>query len=229
VRDEVLQAGKEYELQFAANGFSDLAAFQFGLDFDPSQLQFLSQSNTAAVPMSDDNFGAGNAGIGEFRVVWSNVDGVTLAPGTNVFKLRFKALETGMRLSEVIKLDDNVLECLAFTETMAQGPVRLVFTTTTATDTPESSASPKLQLMQNIPNPFVDVTTIGFILPDACEAVIRITDVSGREITRYQRQYSAGYHEMEFRMENAAGYGVLFYELITPFGTQSKKMITGSR
>ncbi|MFN5237469.1 MAG: HYR domain-containing protein, partial [Bacteroidota bacterium] len=62
VRDEVLQAGREYELQFAANGFSNLAAFQFGLDFDPSQLQFLSQSNTAAVPMSDDNFGAGNAG-----------------------------------------------------------------------------------------------------------------------------------------------------------------------
>ncbi|MFM7152797.1 MAG: cohesin domain-containing protein, partial [Bacteroidota bacterium] len=229
VRDEVLQAGKEYELQFAANGFSDLAAFQFGIDFDPSQLQLLSHSHTDAISMTSDNFGAGNAGIGEFRVVWSNVDGVTLTPGTNVFRLRFRALETGMKLSEVVKLDDSVLECLAFTETMAQGPVRLVFTTTTATDTPDSSTALKLQLMQNIPNPFVDVTTIGFILPDACEAVIRVTDVSGREITRYQRQYSAGYHEMEFRMENAAGYGVLFYELITPFGTQSKKMITGSR
>ncbi|MFM7400398.1 MAG: HYR domain-containing protein, partial [Bacteroidota bacterium] len=229
VRDEVLQAGKEYELQFAANGFSDLAAFQFGIDFDPSQLQLLSHSHTDAISITSDNFGAGNAGIGEFRVVWSNVDGVTLTPGTNVFRLRFRALETGMKLSEVVKLDDSVLECLAFTETMAQGPVRLVFTTTTATDTPASSTALKLQLMQNIPNPFVDVTTIGFILPDACEAVIRVTDVSGREITRYQRQYSAGYHEMEFRMENAAGYGILFYELITPFGTQSKKMITGSR
>jgi hypothetical protein len=48
-----------------------------------------------------------------------------------------------MKLSEVVKLDDSVLECLAFTETMAQGPVRLVFTTTTATDTPDSSTALK--------------------------------------------------------------------------------------
>jgi hypothetical protein len=229
VRDEVLQAGNEYELQFNTDGFNQLAAFQFGIDFDPSQVQFLGCSDTDAIPMNADNFGTTDVAAGEFRVVWSSADGTTLMPGTNVFRLRFKALETGMKLSDVIRLDDKVLECLAFTESMAQGPVRLVFTNTTATDTPESNTAPQLQLLQNVPNPFIDVTTIGFILPDACEAVIRVTDVSGREITRYKRQYSAGYHEMEFRMENAAGYGILFCELITPFGTKSKKMITGSR
>jgi hypothetical protein len=227
VQDEVLQAGREYELQFAADGFNGLAAFQFGLDFDPSELHLLNYSHTDALPLSADNFGTADADAGEFRMVWSNAVGQTLNPGTQVFRLRFKALATGRRLSEVIRLDNDILECLAFTGNMAQGPVRLIFTgAATATSSPDNG-SPKLQLMQNKPNPFTEATTIGFVLPDACEAVIRITDVSGREIAVYRRQYSIGYHEIEFRMENAAGYGILFCELITPYGTKAEKMTAG--
>ena len=228
VRDEILQAGREYELRFAADGFSNLAAFQFGMDFDPSQLQFLNYSHTGALPLAAESLGTGDADGGELRMVWSGASGITLDPGTSVFRLRFKALATGRKLSEVIRLDNDVLECLAFTASMAQGPVRLVFTEmATSTGSPEDTGSPKLQLMQNKPNPFTDATTIGFVLPDACDAVVRISDVSGRETAVYRRRYSAGYHEIEFRMENAAGYGMLFCELITPFGTKSEIMTSG--
>ena len=37
---------------------------------------------------------------------------------------------------------------------------------------------------------------------------------------------SAGYHELEFRMENAASYGMLFCELVTPQGRRMIKMVT---
>jgi hypothetical protein len=81
-------------------------------------------------------------------------------------------------------------------------------------------------LFQNQPNPFAGETTIGFVLPDACDAQLRITDVSGRELASYNRTYSAGYHEIEFRMQNAVAYGVLYYELTTPFGKLTRKMVT---
>ena len=36
-----------------------------------------------------------------------------------------------------------------------------------------------MQLLQNRPNPFSDRTAIGFVLPEACEAQLRVFDVSG--------------------------------------------------
>jgi hypothetical protein len=81
--------------------------------------------------------------------------------------------------------------------------VKLLFTESVSTGTPLDLGNLELQLLQNRPNPFSDATTIGFILPEACEAHIRILDISGRELTSYDRQYTAGYHELEFNMENA--------------------------
>jgi hypothetical protein len=101
-----------------------------------------------------------------------------------------------------------------------------VFTETTSANTPATHGNPALQLMQNRPNPFVDATTIGFILPEACEAHIRILDISGRALASYDRKYTAGYHELEFKMENASFYGVLFCELTTPQGKRTIKMMT---
>lgn len=227
LKDEVLEAGKEYELTFAADGFNDLVAYQFALDFDPSDMQFLGYQSTDALSLTDENIGTHDVALGLLRLNWTGTEGTTLSQGAPVFKLKFKALSSGKRLSEVLQLSNETLEGLAFNEALAAGDVRLVFAAATDVADPAAFGKPQLQLMQNKPNPFTDVTMIGFVLPDACEAQLRVLDVSGRELANYTRDYTAGYHEIEFRMANAASYGVLYYELTTPFGKLSKKMITG--
>lgn len=227
VQDQVLVAGSEIELSFAASNFNDLAAYQFALDFDPMQLQFVGFQPLGAIPMNlADNFGAYNAELGELRNVWSNGTGETLADGTPVFKARFKVLSSGQKLSQVLKLDNSEIACKAFNEALVPTEVKLVFTESVGVADNLDLSNLQLQLMQNRPNPFTDGTTIGFILPEACEAHIRILDISGRELTSYDRQYTAGYHELEFRMENAVSYGVLFCELVTPQGKRTIKMMT---
>ncbi|HLP92696.1 MAG TPA: HYR domain-containing protein [Saprospiraceae bacterium] len=227
VKDQQLETGSDIELTFNVTNFTDLSSYQFALDFDPTILKFDGFEPLTALPLNLlDNFGAYNADMGELRHVWAAGGGVDLAEGTAVFRAKFKVLAGGQKLSEVLRLDDSQIECKAFNRNLVATELRLVFTETTAVDVPTDLNHLELQLMQNRPNPFVDATTIGFILPEACEAHIRILDISGRELTSYDRKYTAGYHELDFKMENASFYGVLFCELTTPQGKRTIKMLT---
>jgi hypothetical protein len=227
IQDQVLVAGTEVELNFTASNFNDLAAYQFALDFDPMQLEFVGFQPTGALALNLlDNFGAYNANLGELRNVWSAGTGVTLAEGTSVFRAKFKVLQSGQKLSQVLKLDDSAIECRAFNVALMPTEVKLAFTQSVSASTPVDLGKLQLELFQNRPNPFSDATTIGFIIPEACDAHIRILDISGRELTSYDRKYTAGYHELEFRMENAWSYGMLFCELVTPQGKRTIKMMT---
>lgn len=227
LQDQTLVAGTDIELTFAASNFADFASYQMALDFDPTQLKFVGFEPLGALPMNLlDNFGAYNADMGELRNVWSSGDGVTLSDGTPVFRAKFKVLATGKQLSDVLQLDESQIDCRAFKQNAQPAGMRLVFAESVDATAPLDPGGLRLQLMQNRPNPFHDATTIGFIIPEACEAQIRILDISGRVLTTYDRTYTAGYHELDFRMENASSYGVLFCELITPKGTRTIKMVT---
>lgn len=227
VKDQQLVAGSEIELTFTASNFNDLSSYQFGLDFDPTVMTFIGFEPLTALPLNLlDNFGSYQADLGELRHAWATGGGVDLGDGTAVFRAKFKVLAGGHKLSEVLQLDDSQIECKAFNRDLVPTEVRLVFTETTAANVPANLNHLELQLMQNRPNPFVDATTIGFILPEACEAHIRILDISGRELSSYDRKYTAGYHELDFKMENASFYGVLFCELTTPQGKRTIKMLT---
>lgn len=226
LQDRQLVPGSEIELNFSSSNFVDLAAYQMALDFDPTVLQFVKVETTGALPMTVlDNFGAYDAALGELRSVWASSNGQTLSDGTPVFRLRFKVLAGGKKLSEVMNLDETALDCKAYNEGGVSTGMRLVFTESVGTNVALDPQNLHLELMQNRPNPFTDATTIGFILPEACKAQIRILDISGRELAVYDRSYTAGYHELDYRMENAASYGVLFCELVTPQGKRVIKMI----
>jgi hypothetical protein len=90
----------------------------------------------------------------------------------------------------------------------------------TETDEPTTAG---LQLLQNRPNPFNGETTIGFVLPENCEAQLRVFDVSGRVLFSQKKNYAAG--RQEETLELVGANGVLWYELVTPFGILTKKMV----
>ena len=63
------------------------------------------------------------------------------------------------------------------------------------------------------------------MVPESCEVRIRIYEASGRLITEQKAYSAAGYSEMEFRLDNYTGAGVLYYELVTPMGSLTRKMV----
>ena len=229
VRDQLLKAGQTIDLDFSVANFTDIAAYQFGMRFDPAVMQFQQASgiNTELALDQASHFGAYRIAQGELRTLWSVAEGKTLPGVQPMYRLRFKVLQGGKKLSEVLGLDPAILAALAYTTDLAQREVQLVFTDfmQPGLNLPDVLASDYFDLLQNRPNPFNDRTTIGFVLPTATDAQLRVLDLSGRELWRTDKSYPAGYHEESIRLDDIGATGMLFYELTTPQGTQTRKML----
>jgi plastocyanin len=86
----------------------------------------------------------------------------------------------------------------------------------------------KFQLLQNFPNPFNPVTTIGYTLPSKDQVRIFIYSIIGNEIGKIKDEVQEmGYHEIQFDASNLSS-GIYIYKI--EFGetniiAQSKKFI----
>ena len=81
------------------------------------------------------------------------------------------------------------------------------------------------ELYQNQPNPFVNKTFIGFHLPEAAQATLRIFDETGRMVFTQQGDFSKGYNTFAIDRQLITTTGVLYYTLETATDSATKKMI----
>lgn len=220
--DRKLEQGETVEVDFTVSNFNDIAAYQFAFGFDPEKLVYEgAEVLTDLIPLDAD----GDFGLldGQLRTSFSMVEGYNLPEGEPVFRLRFAVLESGHKLSELLALSPEALSPRAYSSLLLMTDVELEFSQDLINSAVEPGAAPQVQLLQNRPNPFERETAIGFILPEACEAQLRVYDVNGYELLKTTKRYPAGYNEE--RLETDAAPGMLFYELTTPFGVLVKKMI----
>lgn len=87
---------------------------------------------------------------------------------------------------------------------------------------PATASRVRLQVQ---PNPFRDETTVAFNLPGACEAQLRVLDVNGRELLRIDNTYPEGNNSETLRLGSSVASGMLYCELVTPFGVVTQKMV----
>lgn len=220
VQDRVPRAGETVEAEFRADQMDDVAALQFALQFDPAALQFEGVDMLGGLPVSMDNFGLFNISEGEIRVVWGQEKGVALAEAAPVFRLKFTVLESGRKLSEVMKMNEEALPGRVYNSVLAESGVALRFGAVSGTDV---YAGWQLALRAH-PNPFSAATTIEYFLPGPCEAQLRVFDASGRELWRTNKSCPAGWNAETVRLNGLSAPGVLYYELTTPFGTRTERM-----
>ena len=139
-----------------------------------------------------------------------------------MFQLTFNVLQGGVRLSDVLRTDEETLPGRAYTTPLHESGVTLNFSGLTGTADP---AGLGVQLLQNRPNPFTGSTTIGFILTEAGDVQLRVFDAAGKLLAVRKGYYPAGKHEEVFNLEGASG--MLWYELTTTQGVLAKKMTAG--
>lgn len=222
-QDRTLEAGKDLKVSFSADYLQNLAAWQFALHFDPGRLTLEAVEPLGGLPLTVDNFGTYNAADGEIRSLWSQAGGLVLEEASSVFELTFKVLEGGGKLSDALWLDEEALPAYAYNSVLEESQVELKFSEITSTG--ETTETGDFQLLQNQPNPFDRETVIGFLLPEACEAQLRIYDASGRELWRVDKYYPGRYNTEQVRLDGVTAAGLLWYELTTPYGTRTKQMV----
>ena len=219
--DQELVEGQEISVSFRVNHFDDFAAHQLVLQFDPSYLQFMVVDGNPDLPFSQGNFGTLNTAQGELRTVWSQATGSSVSDGTEVFTLNFKVLKGGTLLSNVLGKNEEIFIAKAYKANFASAGIDIEFTKLTSV--PEVENDKGVVLLQNKPNPFDEQTIIGFVLPSAGTATIRVHNNAGMLIAQRKDHYNSGYHEEVFTFRD--GSGVLYYELITDKGIIKRKMI----
>lgn len=220
LEDKVLESGGDVVAEFRADQSNDLNSFQFALHFHPEQLQLVEIEPLTGLPVSVEHFGTYNLAEGEIRVAWAQAASVLLNEAAPVFRLRFKALESGARLSEVLQLNEEVLPAHVYNSAYEESGVELQYWTTTSTN---YGADTPVLLLENRPNPFNDVTVLRFMLPEACEAELRVSDATGKLLFSQKKYYAAGRQEETLPLNGATG--VLFAELVTEKGSVVRKML----
>jgi fibronectin type 3 domain-containing protein len=85
------------------------------------------------------------------------------------------------------------------------------------------------ELFQNYPNPFNPVTTIKFGLPKKTEVTLTIYNILGQQIKKFEENYKAGYHEIQWNGLNhynkQVASGVYIYKFEADKFTKTKKCI----
>jgi hypothetical protein len=228
VQDQVLVSEEIISVDFQSLQFDDLLALQFGLQFDTDKLEFIGLETIDGSPLKADNFGLHHLALGEIRAFLAMMATQSMMDGATGFRLKFKALQDGYKLSEALRLTNEVLLSEAYTSDFTPGPVTMVYEGIATTGTINPNLE-QFKLLQNRPNPFASSTRIGFLLPESCEAKVRVFDAVGQLIEEKSGSFAKGYHELEFQFEGYAGDGLLYYELVTPFGTRSLKMVLAKK
>ncbi len=106
---ETTSTGGDVCVQFTSEGFLNIAAAQFTLNFDPAVIEFASIENINWPGVTQGgNFGISGASNGDITFVWfdQNAVGIDIADGTVLFEVCFKAIGSGGQMSQVTFGDD---------------------------------------------------------------------------------------------------------------------------
>ena len=80
-------------------------------------------------------------------------------------------------------------------------------------------------LYQNVPNPFMSSTAIGFNVPNAQDVRLTIFDISGKVHKVLEGHFEKGYHEFVIHSDKLNVEGVLYYQLTAETFTSTRKML----
>jgi hypothetical protein len=217
IADRWLEKGKTYTIPLTIKE-KDITSIQFTLQHsDALELQQIASGNLQ--DMDNNNFAVLDNGV--ITTSWNST--ATTNPNDIYTTLTFKA-NASMLLSDALQLNSAVTLAEAYNTDEEAKQVTLQFINKD-TNHP-TKVSKGMELYQNQPNPFSEVTSIRFYLPESTSATISVTDITGKTVFQQRGEFSSGIHTIELSKDKfATSTGVYFYQLATPTHTMAKKMI----
>jgi len=218
VDERGFSAAEIIEIPFKASDFNQRSGYQMTLHFDPDVFEFAGFQTGVLPDMNGANFGDIWAKEGRLTTLWVTAEPMTFADGEVLFTFKFKVLRNGNSLAEVLRPGSELTRAEGYDRD--GNPLQLDFEFVKANEVQDAFA-----LYQNQPNPFNDLTTIAFRLPEAGRATLRVFSASGRLVKTVTENFGKGYHELNFRRDEFGAPGVYYYELESAQRSDCRKMI----
>ncbi len=219
VEDRWLKKGELYTVDFKASDFSEILGYQFSLSFDTDVVEFEGVEEGVLPKLTAANFGLTKLNEGIITTSWNDQVAIDLKDEEVVFSIQFKATAPGL-ISDAIKISSGFTKAEAYNNDLELLDVVINY----QSDESEQ-ASNKFELYQNRPNPFKGETVIGFNLPEASEATLKVYDLSGRALLQINGAYLKGYNEIVVDRSDLNGTGIIYYQLDTETHSVIRKMI----
>ena len=194
------------------SNFKNTSGLQFALNYDFHMLEFKGFSSDKFA-VSENNYRQMNPGMIVFS--WNDVKNVDF---NNALNLEFVAITDGELKNTSMVFVDEVLSSEIYNGENEVSQLSLKVEG-------QLEAIDQLRLLQNKPNPFSDLTNIGFYLPKAGKATVSILDLSGKLIFKHVGDFSKGFNELGINSSDIKANGLLYYQLDTEFGSETKKML----
>ncbi len=219
-----LKAGENYTIDFKSMDFENISGFQFTLEFDDNLLDF--QEVIPGELARKENFGFSLLNRGILTTSWNQYQPTTLENGIVLFSLSFRALKDA-RLNEVLRITSQftAAEAYQLEKGAATSPAPYQLLDVGLDFSSANDGSTAFKLYQNVPNPFEESTRISFLLPKAGMANLTVFDVSGKVLKIVQNDFEEGYNEVILHRSELPAEGVFYYQLKSPFGNATRKMI----
>ncbi len=214
-KEQELVAGREYEVDILANQFQNIEAYQYTLMWNRELMELL-DVKPAWADLHEADFGLAFYPQGLMSTSWHGTEPTTLPDGMALYTLKIRALESGP-LSQALSVTSGLTPSVAYQNDGEEMDVQLHFTN-------DSGDIDKFELFQNEPNPFSDLTRIGFYLPDAGEATLTIHDVMGRVMYQASGVFSGGTSSFVVFRSAIPAQGLVYYTVQSGENSVTRQM-----
>lgn len=205
--DGRVKTGEVFEVSFSAS--EKVQGYQFTLNYNDLELIDLIPGEG----MKSDNFAIFEAGSA-LTTSWDGEE-------NGQFTLRFKA-KRGGEISKMLGISSRITKAEAYNLHGEKLDIGFRFQTKDGNTTVTGVG---FELYQNVPNPFMNNTLIGFHLPEDAEATLSIYDEAGHLVHIQRARFPKGYNSFPIDRSMLNVNGLMHYTLQTNTDSATRKMI----
>ena len=210
--EQSVSAGDVIEVPVYAGSSKVIEGLQFSFELT-SGLQ-LESVKGGLLDVTEDNFGwLDNRTL---TSSWNKAEGVSVQNFQPLFTIVLRATKA-TRLSESVSIVQQPTHPEAYTTDSEILDLALTFRGV--------EIAPTFELLQNEPNPFTEITQIGFIIPESGEVTLKLFDVAGKELMNQSINGVKGVNHVEIKRDQLNAEGMLYYQVQFQGYTATKKML----
>ncbi len=212
INDATADNGDLIEMSLNSENFKAVSGLQFTISHPGLELIGV---NSNSIEINGDNI----ANHGAFSSVsWNAIEQVEAEQ--DIITFVFIATEDMVTLSDVIEINDRITKAEVYTGNSYDiNNIELEFESSIEGDV-------EFELLQNTPNPFSNYTEIGFKLPKAGEATLKLFDVSGRLLHSQTATFGQGTNKITISSDLIGSGGLIYYSLESGNFSATRKMVS---
>ena len=215
LQEQDLKRGENTIIPFSLNETDQFNAAQFTLNYNPEKLVF-KEINPGTFREKGVLETFSSEIPGKLSITWYSLVDRQFDPDEVLFEVSFDPLTDG-QLSKSLIIEQHVSHPKVLSHYSGERAISLRFK--------DRSDQAIASLTQNYPNPFSDITRIGFFIPEEGKANIRIESPSGKVLFSREGIFTKGHHEVQVFKDEIPYTGLMIYRLTGDNFTLSKKMI----